>query len=68
MTKTATPEARATKVAIDKMLNDRYVIVTNDDDTYSLRDTVEHRWIELRGSEDMTYMEAHDLRQEYLWS
>lgn len=68
MTKTATPEAKAATVTIDKMLADRYVIITNGDDTYSLRDTVDHRWIELRGREDMTYMEAHDLREEYRWS
>lgn len=65
MTSTATPETRAANVTFDRMADERYVIVDNGDGTYSLRDTSEHRWIELRGQEDMTRMEAHDLREEY---
>ena len=47
----------------------RYVIYPNGDDTYSVRDLETHEWLEgPDGAEDMTYRDAHDLRQEYIWS
>lgn len=47
---------------------DRYVIVDNGDGTHSVRDTVAQRWVEFQGREDLTPLEAHDLREEYRWS
>lgn len=68
MTKTTSPETRTANRAFDRTADERYVITTNGDGTFSLRDTVDNQWMELRGQEDMTYMEAHDLREEYRWS
>jgi hypothetical protein len=60
-----TPEARTADLAFDKTATERYVIVDRPEDLYRLRDTVEHVWLTSQDSVDMTYMEAHDLREEY---
>lgn len=64
MTNTATAET-TTRPYPD---NDRYITVDNGDGTHSVRDTIANHWLEFQGREDLTPMEAHDLREEYRWS
>lgn len=43
----------------------RYVTMDNGDGTHSVRDTVEDRWLELDGQEDMRPDQARSLVTEY---
>lgn len=47
---------------------ERYTIINNGDNTYSLWGKAEQTWIELDGQEDMTYHQARSLHQEYIHS
>lgn len=48
---------------------DRYVIIPLGDDLFSVKDTVTDRWVATAaGREDLSYRDAHDLREEYRWS